>query len=105
MKRNLLIIGYVIALGTSVMLQSCHDGPICPIDNGGLEGDTTWVDDSTSNNPNGDGTNTDSTWTDPNGGNDNDSTWTDPNGNGDNDSTWTDPNGGWSDSTNNFNGN
>lgn len=70
MKMNAYQMVYLLTLGLAIGVASCEDDPVVPNDpNGGTNGsDTTWVDDSTSNDPNGGGGVDDSTWTDPNGG-------------------------------------
>lgn len=73
MKKGFLIAGYVIALGSSIALQSCSDDPFTPNDPGTNTNDTTWVEDSTDNGG-GNGTSDDSTFTDPYGGNGTDTT-------------------------------
>lgn len=90
MKKRILTLGYVLALGGMITLNSCQDDPIEPNPDGNGNGaDTTWVDDSTNNggidDPNGNGT--DSTIIDDGGNGEGtiDSTGTDG---GNIDSTW-----------------
>jgi hypothetical protein len=53
MKKGLFL-GYGLVVAVSLMMQSCQDDPILP-NGGGNDIDTTWVSDSTNNDPNGGG--------------------------------------------------
>jgi hypothetical protein len=51
MKKTLILFGYASLLIGAASLQSCNNDPITPYNGGSTSGvDTTWVDDSTSNN-------------------------------------------------------
>lgn len=53
MKKIVLATSYFAVLTLVFSLNSCQDDPITPNGNGGSNVDTTWVDDSTTWNPNG----------------------------------------------------
>ena len=90
MKKIALVTSYFAVLAIVFSLNSCQDDPITPNGNGGSNVDTTWVDDSTSWDPNGGGNNPyDSTY--GGGGNPCDSTYGGGNTNP-NDSTFWNPN-------------
>ena len=89
MKKGMFI-AYGILLSITITTQSCEVDPILPSTGTDNYGDTTWVGDTTNNDPNGgNGTPTDSTGN--NDGNGTDSTYWNG-GNGSNgtpgDSTW-----------------
>ena len=90
MKKKMYLFSYVSVLLVAISLQSCNEEPITPNDCSGIVTDTTWVEDSTTNNGGGDNPNDTIDW---NGGGDNPYDSTGWNGGGDNpgDSTGWNP--------------
>jgi len=85
MKKILIATAYCGLLGFTIVLNSCQDDPIVPNSPNDPTVDTTWTSSNdTMVDPNGGGSNQDSTFNDPTGGggNPNDSTFTDPSGGG-----------------------